>query len=171
MSYKSRRRALLHFEARAANAVYCAKVLHEAEGRGAHEGFLREASLALELIVKAVITQRLEVGEDLGIITRVPANHNVPQLWADAKLPKPSPDDYGRLVRARVYLMWAGRYPAPNKDEHGDRDHDDIWEHAYERMPNSELFRKPHSFNYEDVDRIFGVARDCFWLLRHEHDL
>lgn len=171
MSFEDRRRAPLHYEARASNALYCASVLDKAEGHGTYEGFVREASIALELMVKAVITQRLEVGEDLGMITKVPASHNVPQLWADAKLPTLPPDDYGRLVRARVYLMWAGRYPAPNKDEHGYRDDADLWEHAYERMSNFQLLRKPHSFNYDDIDRIFGVARNCFWLLRHEHDL
>jgi hypothetical protein len=49
----------------------------------------------------------LENGEDLAGITRVPASHNVPQLWGNAKLPKLQADDYGRLVEARVYLMWA----------------------------------------------------------------
>ncbi|MDI3561295.1 hypothetical protein [Bradyrhizobium sp. Arg816] len=171
MSYESRRRAPLHFEARASNALYCARVLSETPTPGTYEGFAREASLALELIVKAVIAQRLEVGEDLGDITRVPANHNVPQLWASAKLPQLASDDYGRLVRARVNLMWAGRYPAPNKDEHGDRDEADLWEHAYARLPNLSLFRKPVSFGYEDVRRIHSIARECFWELRHVRGL
>jgi hypothetical protein len=68
------------------------------------EAFQREASITLELITKAVIAQRLEVGEDLGV-TKVPASYNVPQLWSQAKLPELPRDDYGRLVRARVCLM------------------------------------------------------------------
>jgi len=72
------------------------------------------------------------------------------------------PDDYGRLVHARVYLMWAG-----NAD--GERDIADLWEHANERVSGSTLFRKPHSFNYEDIHRIFSVAHHCFWDLRNAH--
>src|ERR1700675_349501 len=82
--FERRRRAPLHFEGRAANALHSASVLWNAD---VQEGFVREASIALELIVKAVIAQRLEVGEDLGGITRVPVSHNVPKLWSDANLP------------------------------------------------------------------------------------
>jgi hypothetical protein len=76
--YEQRRRAPLHFALRAENALKSASVLSNADVR---EGFIREASIALELIVKAVIAQRLEVGESLGV-TKVPATHNVPQLWS-----------------------------------------------------------------------------------------
>ncbi|SDC38979.1 hypothetical protein SAMN05216337_1002349 [Bradyrhizobium brasilense] len=167
-AYERRRRAPLHFEARASNAMHCARVLVEAGPSATYEGFAREASIALELIVKAVIAQRLEVGEDLGII-KVPVSHNVPQLWNHAKLPTLPPDDYGRLVRARVNLMWAGRYPAPNRDEDGERDEADLWEHAYERLSNFALLRKPHSFGLDDVKRIYSIANDCFWSLRHTY--
>jgi hypothetical protein len=111
----------------------------------------------LELIAKAVIAQRLEAGQDLGAVTRVPASHNVPQLWATARLPSLPPDDYGRSVHARVYLMWAGRYRAPLRDEDGERDIADLWEHANERVSDSTLFRRPYSFNYENIDR--GVLK------------
>jgi hypothetical protein len=165
--YEERRRAPLHFEGRAEGALGAASVLWNANS---HAGFLREASLALELIIKAVIAQRLELGESLGSITRVPISHNVSQLWSHAKLPKPSEADYGRLVRARVVLMWAGRYPAPNKDADGDRDDAELWEHDYERPPNpTSLFRTPRSFNLEDVRRIYSIANDCFWDLRRSH--
>jgi hypothetical protein len=170
--WEPKRRAPLHFVALAENAKYCARLLSQApHSTATYQGFVREASLSLELIAKAVIAQRLEVDEYLGAITKVPANHNVPQLWASAKLPTPSPDDYGRLVRARVYLVWAGRYPAPNRDDDGERDIADLWEHAHELVPNSTLFRKPNSFDWEDVDRIYSVAHDCFWQLRHAHGL
>jgi hypothetical protein len=65
--------------------------------------------------------------------------------------------------------MWAGRYPAPLRDEDGERDIADLWEHANERVSDSTLFRRPYSFNYEDIDRIFSVAHHCFWELRNAH--
>ena len=76
-------------------------------------GICPRAPLALELIIKAVIALRLENGEDLGSVTKVPANHMIPELWSQARLPQLSRDDYGRLIKARIYLRWAGRYPAP----------------------------------------------------------
>jgi hypothetical protein len=168
--WEPKRRAPLHFESLAENAKYCARLLSRApHSTATYQGFVREASLSLELIAKAVIAQRLEAGEDLGAVTRVPASHNVPHLWATARLPSLPPDDYGRLVHARVYLMWAGRYPAPLRDEDGERDIADLWDHANERVSDSTLFRKPHSFNYEDIDRIFSVAHHCFWDLRNAH--
>jgi hypothetical protein len=79
--HEKRRRAPLHFWAKAENARLVAYVLwlkddpserlSEAASncgyRGtpsiaAHEGFLRESALALELIVKAVIAQKIEFG-------------------------------------------------------------------------------------------------------------
>jgi hypothetical protein len=167
-TFEERRRAPLHFETKAANALHSASVLSKAD---VLDGFVREGSLALELIAKAVIAQRLEVGEDLNGITKVPTSHNVPQLWSQAKLPELPREDYGRLVKARVNLTWAGRYPAPNKDEYGDRDHADLWEHAYDQIPTSPMFRRPHTFDWEDVNRIYSVADGCFWALRRAHGL
>lgn len=170
--WEPKRRAPLHFVALAENAKYCARLLWQAPfSTATYQGFAREGSLTLELISKAVIAQRLEVGEDLGAVTRVPASHNVPQLWSTAQLPRVSAEDYGRLVQARVYLMWAGRYPAPNRDADGERDNEDLWEHAYERIPNSSLFRKPTAFDWEGLDRIHSVAHDSFWALRRAHGL
>ena len=184
--YERSRRAPLHFWARADNARFTAYILSKAAkletvsamaddiGYGGtpsiatYEAFVREASLSLELIIKGVIARRLEVGEKLGV-TSVPANHNVPQLWDHAKLPKPSDADYGRLVQARVYLMWASRYPAPLKDEHGDKDSEEIQRYATERLPNSKLFRKPRSFAWDDIRRIYSVVHDCFWEIRNAH--
>jgi hypothetical protein len=123
--YERRRREPIYFQMCAGNALQAARLLEGA----VLEAFWRKASLALELIAKAVIAQRLEIGEDLGGMTRVPVSHNVPRLWTDASLPSLSREDYGRLVKARVFLMWAGRYPAPNRDEDGERDDAELWEH------------------------------------------
>jgi hypothetical protein len=163
--YERSRRAPLDFWARADNARFTAYILFKAAeletisakandiGYGGspsiatHEAFVREASLSLELIIKGVIAQRLEVGEKLEV-TSVPANHNVPQLWDHAKLPKPSDADYGRLVQARVYLMWASRYLAPTKDEHGERDSDESQRYATERRAGR--------------DRLHGMTSGAF---------
>jgi hypothetical protein len=163
--YECRRREPLRFEISARNALRAARLL---EG-SVLDAFWREASLSLELITKAVIAQRLQVGEDLGIITRVPVSHNVPKLWECAKLPQLPPDDSGRLVRARVYLMWAGRYPAPNRDEDGERDEAELREHMNE--PGTSLFRTPRTFKYGDVERIYWTAYECFLELRIAHGL
>jgi hypothetical protein len=166
--FEQRRREPLYFATRAAGALRSASVLSKAD---LWDGFTREGSLALELIIKAVIAQRLELGEDLGSITRVPATHKIPELWSQAKLPELPPADYGRLVSARVFLMWAGRYPAPNRDADGERDHADLWEYSYDQIPTSSMFRKPQSFDWDDVDRIYSVANDFFWALRRDHGL
>jgi hypothetical protein len=167
-AFEGRRRAPLHFEGRAAGALRAALVLSNAR---LFDAFAREGSLALELIIKAVIAQRLEVGEVLTGITMVPASHNVPKLWADAKLPELPRDDKGRLIKARINLMWAARYPAPLKDADGERDHAELWEHTYDQDPTSPLFRTPHTFVWDDVDRIYSVANNCFWTLRRDHGL
>lgn len=188
-AYERRRRAPLHFAQRAENARFSSYVLWNAlEARdvsaladasrygGApsialREAFNREASIAIELVIKSVIAQRLEVGEDLGQTTKVPANHNVPQLWSVARLPRPPIDDYGRLVVARVNLTWAARYPAPNRDADGERDNDDLYRHATERVGNFSIdIRKRRSFNWEDVNRIYQIASNCFWDIRKAND-
>jgi hypothetical protein len=165
--YERRRREPIYFQMRAGNALQAARLLEGA----VLEAFWRDASLALELITKAVIAQRLQVGEDLGAITRVPITHNVPRLWTCARLPALSRENSGRLVEARVFLMWAGRYSAPNRDDDGERDEAEIWEHAYDRLPNNSLFRAPHSFNWCDVDRIYSVANNSFFEIRIAHGL
>lgn len=77
-------------------------------------GFLRESSLSLELIGKAVFAQR-QTG--LYEPKPVPGSHNVPQLWRMASLPSLPPDQEAILYKAWQILVWAGRYPAPNKDD------------------------------------------------------
>jgi hypothetical protein len=165
--YERRRREPLYFEMRASNAIRAARLLESA----VTDAFFREASLALELIAKAVIAQRLQVGEDLGDVTKVPANHNVPQLWTHARLPSLSREDSGRLVQARVFLMWAARYPAPNRDADGDRDAAELWEVAYDKGPAGSLFRTPHTFNWNDIDRIYSLAHNCFFHIRVAYGL
>lgn len=126
-----RRRAPLHFWAKADNARYCAWCLWNlitSEGpqdpnvigyRGdtdiaLSEGWQRERSLALECIIKAAFARR-ERGMP------VPATHDVSRLWDAAKLPKVGKDDRIRLVLTAQVLQWSGRYAAPIEGSDGQR--------------------------------------------------
>ena len=159
--YERRRRDPLYFQIGAGNALRAARLLEDT----VLDAFRREASLSLELITKAVIAQRLQVGEDLGTITSVPISHNVPKLWTDARLPALPPDDHARLIQARVFLMWAGRYPAPNRDEVGERDVADLLEHG------TSLFRTPRTFTWDNVERIYSTANHYLIEIRIAHGL
>ena len=122
--YDMRRNAFDHYHARAENARACAWVLANAgesvslqtvpgySGSTSiawYEGFLREASLAIELLLKAAICLRIEAGARP---PSVPMIHDIPKLWLDAGL-KRSPDAKVRhhLERFRVALEWSGCYP------------------------------------------------------------
>ncbi|MDA9400911.1 hypothetical protein ACM42_02380 [Bradyrhizobium sp. CCBAU 25338] len=120
----------------------------------------------MELVIKAVIAQRLEVGHDLGQVTKVPANHNVPHLWVIAGLPQLPPEDSGRLVIARVYLMWANRYPAPNRDEDGYRDDADLWRRAHVPVGAAGNLKRRVSFAWDDVNRLYKIADRSIWDIR-----
>ena len=85
-AYERRRRAPLHFEARASNALHCARVLIEAGPLATSEGFAREASIALELIVKAAANPSLSIAtscataDALASATNKPARIGPPTL-------------------------------------------------------------------------------------------
>ena len=81
-------------------------------GLALSEGFDRESSVALELIIKAVIARQLELGGGTPA-ERVPATHDIPNLWKEAKLPALDRDDSYRLLLVKSTLMWAGRYGTP----------------------------------------------------------
>ena len=188
--FERTRRAPFHFLARADNARFSAYLLShapiaeevlataEAAGYGGspsiaiREGFDREASIALKLIVKAVIAQRLEVNLADPRVTKVPGHHEMPQLWRDVSLPGLPPADYGRLVIAKVILRWAGCYPAPMRDEEGLKHDSEIWRHAMLPVGNLKIdIRKRISFEWDDVARIYGIAASDFWRVRREAGL
>ena len=52
------------------------------------EAFRREAAIALELIIKAVIAQRMTMRCADPAIESVPATHDLPTLWGQAGLTK-----------------------------------------------------------------------------------
>jgi hypothetical protein len=79
------------------------------------ESFRREASVALELIIKAVIAQRIECKISKPNVPSIRLTHDLVELWEDASLPRLPRADKHRLLIAKIILYWAGRYPAPKE--------------------------------------------------------
>jgi hypothetical protein len=184
--HEMRRRAPLHYEARADNARFAAYAIvtldQKAQRRCAEqlgyggdprapmgEAFFREAALALELIIKAVIAQRIEMGLAMRHVVRVRPTHDLVALWGDAELSPLSPADQHRLMIARQGLVWSGRYAAPRRDEDYERERREMAAFPEERAipPPSKLRAvRPRSFSWEDFDRIYQIASQSFWGLR-----
>lgn len=177
-AFERRRQEPLHYAARAEaarfSAFLLARAVHDENAFGLArdcgyggsptiaigDGFDREAAIALELILKAVITQRLLSGPISRYVSSVPLHHDVPLLWNDAGLRNPPPDDYGRLVLAKVILVWAGRYPAPVSDKEGEKHDEELWRHAMRPAGLSIDIRQRVSFDWADFDRLFQIAAD-----------
>lgn len=184
--HEMRRRAPMHYWAKADNARFAAYVLwsvsSEAQANAAetpgyggiteialHESFRREAVIALELIVKAVIAQRIELGIAMEHVRRVRLTHNLPSLWADAELPTLPDDDQHRLLIAKSILIWSGRYAAPKEDQVYEQEKLD--EQGLEDIVSDNgQFKiiRPRSFSWKDMDRIYQVASNTLWSLRKE---
>ena len=181
--HESRRRAPLHFWVRAENAHFAAYSLwlasSQAQDAAAEridyhgstqiallESFRREAALALELAIKAVIAQRIENGTSLPCVTRVRPVHDLPELWREAQLPILPKADRGRLIHAKHILLWTGRYPAPNKDEQYETmtAEEQPYEEVFGTLGRFTLRTRP-SFTWDDFDRIFQATRTAIWEL------
>ncbi len=178
-----RRRSPLHHWSRADNARFAAYILAHAtsealEGHKSaigyggspniamHEAFVREASLALELIVKAVIAIRIEGRSGPATLVRVRTTHDVLSLWeSDAGLPVQPEEDRTTLALAASFLRWAGRYAAPKDDA--------VYE---EERRRSDMIAPPpptgnlrivrgRSISWDQFDRLYVVAAGSFWRL------
>lgn len=189
-TYEMRRRAPLHFWSRAENARLAAHLLAQAAtgtasldlseigygGRPAiafSEAFLREAAIAIELIVKALIAQQIELSVALPQVTDVRPTHDVPRLWQDAQLPQLPRSDKGRLIFMKQILIWKGRYPAPNKDEDVHRDWEQLLPY-HDTVVNFSNGLKTHrslSLNWTDFDRIYQTVNIEFLTLRQRFSL
>jgi hypothetical protein len=181
--HEMRRRAPLHFWAKADNARFAAYAIstldQEAQQRCAEqigygsgptiairEAFFREASISLELIIKAVIAQRIELDIAMDHVTRVKPTHDLVLLWEDAELPPLPPDDLHRLMIAKRALSWAGRYAAPMEDKHYNKERDAM-EPLVDKRPFGRLHLiLPRSFERNDFDRIYQVGYRSFCALR-----
>jgi hypothetical protein len=171
-----RRRAPAHYWAKADNARYAAYLLSRglsqetlhaaADGAGYHgtpgiaawEAFRREAALALELIVKAVIAQRIRLGLARSDLRAVPLTHDVPALWREADLPELSNEDRRRLVLVKSLLSWSGRYAAPKTDAQFERERAEDERLKPPRMAPGIRFETPLSFDWESFDHLYQIA-------------
>lgn len=184
--HEIRRRAPLHFEVRADNARLAAKILSDAAAAdppsvvdeisyggshyvALHEAFRREASLALELILKAVTAQRLEVGISKLQNARPSVTHDLLRLWDEAEIGPLSREEHQTLFYGRQILEWAGRYPAPKRDDYFDKQADEE-ESLRDYVPGLSIkIFTPFGISWENFDALYLRARSAFWMLREEH--
>jgi hypothetical protein len=126
------------------------------------EGFRRESSVALELIVKAVIAERLKIqGAPRSI--RVPISHNLPNLWADAHLPDLDATDRYRLLLVRSTLMWSGRYATPKSAKAWNEENmafAEVVNSIYPKQMGKLRAINPISYDWGNFDRLFCIARN-----------
>lgn len=126
-----------------------------------HQAFRRESAIALELVIKAVIAQRLGNNTAPAGVTFVRRIHDLPDLWADAALPELSEQDHRRLILAKYILKWTGRYPAPSTDSKERTGDWDVYSEDVHRLGRIKL-RTPLSYTWHDFERIFGSAAKVF---------
>lgn len=180
-----RRKAPLHFEAKAENAHFTAFVLWSliqtdlnnfkselgysgTPGVALGESFGREASLALELIIKAVIAARIE--KNCGKLGQksVRATHDLLHLWNDAELPKLSKNDQFILLRAKQILFWAGRYAAPLHDKNFEMEQEQFNNLRKPQLTEGQLkvrVMQDSKFDWENFHRIYCIANDSLWTI------
>jgi hypothetical protein len=173
----------MHFLAKADNArfaAYCIWMTRQRDNEVAaretqyngnpqialSESFRREASVALELIIKAVIAQRIECKISKPNVPSIRLTHDLVELWEDASLPRLPRADKHRLLIAKIILYWAARYPAPKRDRDYYREQEAI-ERLQEPKPLGKMrIIKPRSFDWNDVERIYQIAHESFWAIR-----
>lgn len=163
--FERRARAPMHFWGRAHDARRAAQLLWLAtlEEPQLTDPYRREAALALELIIKAVIAQRIENGTQRARHARPALHHKLPELWKDACLPDLPRADHARLINAKYVLLWSGRYPVP-REEAAYRTEDQEkqpYRQVVGKLGQRELFQE-WSFCWDDFDRIFEIAADSF---------
>ena len=129
-------------------------------------GWLRESSLALELILKSVLAQ---TKLDQESAPSVPSTHNVPQLWKMAGLPKTSWQQEYFLASAYQVLSWAGRYSAPRKGTH------DLFENRESIRPRIKLGRgttpAPVKMDWDSFDTLYQIAQNAYFLQFNETEV
>ncbi|MBV8397790.1 MAG: hypothetical protein JOZ17_03495 [Acetobacteraceae bacterium] len=173
-SFEERRLAPLHWFFRAEKAHFSALALwslgHDPKaciaavgrhsGGALSEGFLREAAIALELALKAVIVQDMENrGDDTGL----PENHDVPSLWDRAGLPELPREDKYRLLQLKSVLIWSGRYPTPRRKQTWDAEKKEVDALLGPPcIPGTLIFRKPIHCDWDDFDRLYSLAETQF---------
>ena len=122
------------------------------------EGFDREAAVAIELIIKAVIAKAMELRR-ASEKERVPASHDIPKLWQDAKLPKLERDNEYRLLMFKSILMWSGRYATPKSAKAWAEENRAFREFDSPAQKAGKLvFKTPITISWDSFARIYDVA-------------
>lgn len=170
--WEMRRKAPFHFLAKADNARmsayalshigddFAAKLTVDAGYNGAHglafyEAFRREASISMELILKAILCVKRK--------SAPPSTHDVYQLWSVCGLPKLLDDDLYRLAEMTEILYWSGRYAAPNFDSNMIKA-DERFEKHQKTKPFGKLKIIEHTpFGWEEFSTLYNVAAQRFW--------
>lgn len=169
-----RETAPAHYWARSVNAFYTAYVLSKTSEKRARgfadqvgyggtprvalqEAFIREAAIALELIIKAILADQLPEGQ------RIPKNHNLPLLWEQAKLRKPSAVDMYHLNYLAIVLKWSGRYPVAAGRAKYDadlREHDRLLKKANGQETSLVITTRPTRWN--EFSTLYEIASQAF---------
>ncbi len=166
-----RRKAPAHFWAKAHNARYSARVLQsldehvavELAAQSAYRGtrsqalweaFIREASIALELILKALICAQC------GKPPRT--THDVYALWSEARLPSLKNDDWQRLAEMTEVLNWAGRYAAPTGDKKMDEARVRYTKHEHRIPLGATYIIEPAPLKWSDFDALYQIVLEQF---------
>ncbi|WP_394199360.1 HEPN domain-containing protein [Litoreibacter albidus] len=171
--WEIRRKAPFHFLAKADNARMSAYALSHIEGdfgsqlasdagyNGAlsialGEAFRREASISLELILKAILCVKRK--------SAPPSTHDIYQLWSDADLPKLQDDDLHRLAEMTEILYWSGRYAAPNSDKNTIKADARFKKHQKTKAIGKKLkVIEPTPLGWEEFIALYNIAAQQFW--------
>lgn len=163
--FQRRQRAPNHFWGRAEDARFAAWYLWQGSEQepALKDAYRREASLALELIIKAVIAQHIENGTDALERKAPPTSHSLTDLWKSAGLSPLAKPDHARLIDAKHRLIWAGRYPTPKRESDYDLEEKESrpYRQVVARFKGRDL-TQGWSFDWEDFDRIYQIAADAF---------
>jgi hypothetical protein len=178
-TFEWRRLGVGHWKSRAENARLSACLLWQFQEReetaeavavcnyggspdiALYEGYLREPAVALELIVKAVIAQRMTARGADPSMEGVPTTHDLPVLWKEATLPVLEREDHLRLLLFKSVLLWAGRYATPRSEKVWDEELKAQQPFLNRRPGNSRpSIVTPTSIGWEDFDRLYKIAAE-----------
>ena len=176
-----RRRAPLAYWSRADNARFNARFLSQSAESPAdsklanyigykgiqrvslYEGFIREAGLSLELILKAIIAQMNENGSHPDKSKTLPMIHDLPKLWDRSGLPAPSVDERKLLTHMKWNIQWAARYPAPTNLQARLNQDSELEKLG---VPTAGNLSQLWQLDWESFDDVYTIAVEHFWGLR-----
>lgn len=122
-----------------------------------HEAWHREAAIALELVIKAVMVSNNQ-GKPTEEVYKTFSHHDLPKLWAQAKLPPLCMHDNHTLEMLREVVEWSGQYPMPRSAQAVEKSWTRVRE-ADTRYPQGSLTpKRPLIYIWADVIRLYEVA-------------